>query len=80
MTTNTSTPYQSFAKILTSYHGQYAEAGPSSSQLDTPIRRDVVLNEEGGLITSLMTALEETFVSSPHLIDSQSVRMVVIPS
>ncbi|OCF38190.1 nuclear pore complex protein Nup107 [Kwoniella heveanensis BCC8398] len=55
------TPYQNFAKVLSSYHHQYAEAGPSSSsQLDSPIRYDAVLDEEGGLISALMGALEET--------------------
>jgi nuclear pore complex protein Nup107 len=56
----TNTPYQSFAKILTSYHDQYAEAGPSSAQLDAPIRYDAVLDADGGLIISLMRAVEET--------------------
>ncbi|WVR00241.1 hypothetical protein IAU59_007383 [Kwoniella sp. CBS 9459] len=54
------TPYQNFAKVLSSYHHQYAEAGPSSSQLDSPIRYDAVLDEEGGLIGALMGAIEET--------------------
>ncbi|KAL7418442.1 Nucleoporin nup84 [Cryptotrichosporon argae] len=51
--------YATFAKVLSSYHGQYAEAGPSS-QLDAPIRRDAVLDEQGGLLTALMGSLEET--------------------
>ncbi|WWC64631.1 uncharacterized protein I303_107242 [Kwoniella dejecticola CBS 10117] len=57
----TSTPYQNFAKVLSSYHHQYAQAGPSTStSLDSPIRYEAVLDEEGGLIRSLMAALEET--------------------
>lgn len=57
-------PYQSFAKVFTSYHEQYAEAGPSSSQLDSPIRHDIVLAEEGGLIDGLMKTLEDRYVYS----------------
>ncbi|KAL1412723.1 Nucleoporin nup84 [Vanrija albida] len=53
-----STPYTDFAKLLASYHEKYAEAGPSSSQLDSPIRYDVVLDESDGLISSLMDSLE----------------------
>jgi nuclear pore complex protein Nup107 len=56
------TPYPSFANVFTSYHKQYAEAGPSSSQLDSPMRPDVILDEEGGLITSLIGSLEEMCV------------------
>ncbi|WWC91661.1 uncharacterized protein L201_006607 [Kwoniella dendrophila CBS 6074] len=57
---STTTPYQNFAKVLSSYHDQYAEAGPSnSSSLDSPIRYDAVLDEEGGLIRALMGSLEE---------------------
>ncbi|ORX40632.1 nuclear pore protein 84/107 [Kockovaella imperatae] len=55
---------QSFAKVFSSYHEQYAEAGPSSAQLDTPIRYDVVLDEEGGLVTSLMGTLEQAIIIS----------------
>jgi len=51
-------PYTSFAEILSRFHGQYSEAGPSSAQLDAPIRYDVVLDEEGGMIESLMGSLE----------------------
>ncbi|WWC71980.1 uncharacterized protein I206_105939 [Kwoniella pini CBS 10737] len=54
------TTYQNFAKVLSSYHDQYAEAGPSNtSSLDSPIQYEAVLDEEGGLIKSLMGALEE---------------------
>ncbi|WVR07722.1 hypothetical protein IAU60_004764 [Kwoniella sp. DSM 27419] len=58
-----STPYQNFAKILSTYHAQYSEAGPSSSQLDSPIRYDAVLDQEGGLIRALMDALEDNIRS-----------------
>lgn len=51
-------PYQSFAKIFSSYHEQHG--GPSSIRLDTPLRYDVVLDEEGGLLASLMGSIEET--------------------
>ncbi|ORY33501.1 putative nuclear pore complex protein [Naematelia encephala] len=60
-------PYTSFAKVFGAYHEQYAEpqAGPSSSkQLDTALRYDVVLDEEGGLLTSLMSSLEQSLLQS----------------
>ncbi|KAK4685830.1 hypothetical protein P7C73_g4306, partial [Tremellales sp. Uapishka_1] len=62
--TTTSTTYGSFAKILSSYQQQYAQpqAGPSK-QLDSPLQYDVVLDEEGGLIHSLESAIEETIRS-----------------
>lgn len=60
MSTVGATPTQAFAKIVSSYHEQYGEAGPSSIRLDTPLRADVILDDEGGLITSLMGSLEET--------------------
>ncbi|WVQ67012.1 uncharacterized protein L199_005204 [Kwoniella botswanensis] len=61
---STSTPYQNFAKVISSYHDQYAEAGPSnSSSLDSPIRYEAVLDEEGGLIRAFMGALEEVIKS-----------------
>lgn len=72
MSGSSSTPYHSFAKVFTSYHEQYAEAGPSSSQLDSVLRRDVVLDEEGGLITSLMRSIEEMSVS---LHDKEALRI-----
>lgn len=53
------TPSLAFAKILSSYHQKYAEAGPSSAQLDTPIRYDAVVDEEGGMISALLGSLEE---------------------
>ena len=64
MSSSISDPYHSFAKVFTSYHDQYATAGTSSSQLDAPIRHDAILDEEGGLIVSLMSALEEMYVGS----------------
>jgi nuclear pore complex protein Nup107 len=60
MSVSSPSPYQSFAKILSSYHEQYAEPGPSSVQLDSPMRSDAVLDEEGGLLVALMSAIEET--------------------
>lgn len=53
-------PYTTFAEIISRFHGQYAEAGPSSTaaQLDSPIRYDVVLDEDGGMIETLMGSLE----------------------
>ena len=48
--------YQSFAKVFASYHDQYS-AGPSN-QIDSGIRYDVVLDEEGGMVRSLMNSLE----------------------
>jgi hypothetical protein len=65
MTSSSSTPYVSFAKILSSYHERYAEAGPSTLQLDSPMRHDAVLDEEGGLLMALMGAVEETCVHGP---------------
>ena len=56
-------PSQSFAKIISSYQDQYGDPGPSSHRLDSPLRPDVVLDEEGGLITSFMAAIEQTCVS-----------------
>lgn len=59
------TPYQAFAKVFSSYHDQYgdAEAGPSSGsskhQIDSLIRYDAVLDEEGGLLSSLSRSLAE---------------------
>ncbi|WRT70272.1 uncharacterized protein IL334_007267 [Kwoniella shivajii] len=61
--TSSSTPYQAFARVLSTYHDQYSEAGPSSSSLDSPIRYDAVLDEQGGLIRALQGALEETIKS-----------------
>lgn len=49
--------YQAFAKVFSTYHEQYA-AGPSSRQLDAPLRHDAVLDEEGGMLVSLMAAVE----------------------
>lgn len=66
MVTTGSSPSQSFAKIVYSYHEQYGEPGPSSQRLDTPLRPDVVLDEEGGLIASLMGSLEETSVGQQN--------------
>ncbi|KAK8853177.1 hypothetical protein IAR55_003879 [Kwoniella newhampshirensis] len=63
MATSSHTPYQTFAKVFSSYHDQYAKAGPSSNQLDSPIRADAVLDEQGGLIIALMGSLEETIRS-----------------
>lgn len=60
MSVSSPSPYQSFAKILSSYHEQYAEPGPSSVQLDSLMRSDAVLDEEGGLLVALMSAIEET--------------------
>jgi nuclear pore complex protein Nup107 len=51
-----SSAYQSFAKVFTSYHDRYA-AGPSN-QIDSPVPYDVVLDEDGGMVKSLMDALE----------------------
>lgn len=51
-------PYASFAEILSRFHGQYAEAGPSSAQLDAPMPYDVVLDEDGGMVEALMGSLE----------------------
>ena len=62
MSSATFDPYQSFAKIFTSYHDRYATAGSSSSRLDASIRHDAILDEDGGLIVSLMSALEEMYV------------------
>lgn len=58
------TPYQAFAKIFSSYHDQYAEqeAGPSTGlskqQIDSFMRSDAVLDEDGGLLSSLSRSLE----------------------
>jgi len=64
MTATASGPstYQAFAKAFTTYHEQYAEAGPSSRQLDAPLPYDVVLDEQGGLLNSLMIAVEDRSV------------------
>lgn len=60
MVTQSASPDATFAKVLANYHSKYAEAGPSSAQLDSPIRYDVVLDEESGMISALMGSLEET--------------------
>jgi nuclear pore complex protein Nup107 len=60
------TPYQSFAQLFSSYHEQYAqpEAGPSSrngvskQHIDSQIPYNVVLDDEGGLLSSLNKSLE----------------------
>ncbi|WVN84934.1 uncharacterized protein L203_100071 [Cryptococcus depauperatus CBS 7841] len=57
-----STPYISFANIIASYQEQYSNAG-QSSQLDSSLNYEVVLDEEGGLISALMACLEETIRS-----------------
>ena len=57
--TSNATTYQAFARIFTSYHDQYSEPGPSNRQIDAGIRYDAVLDEQGGLLASLMGALEE---------------------
>lgn len=53
------TPYSSFASLLAAYQEQYSQAGPST-QLDSPISHEAVLDEQSGLIISLMESLEET--------------------
>lgn len=50
-------PPLAFAKILSSYHQKYAEAGPSSTQLDTPIRYDAVV-DQGGMLSAMLDSLE----------------------
>ena len=60
MVTTGASPSQSFAKIVYSYHEQYGEPGPSSQRLDTPLQPAVILDEDGGMIASLMGSLEET--------------------
>lgn len=62
MSVQGSSPYQAFARIFTSYHDQYSEPGPSNRQIDSSIRYDAVLDEQGGLLASLMGAIEEEFV------------------
>jgi hypothetical protein len=62
MSVQGSSPYQAFARIFTSYHGQYSEPGPSNRQIDSSIRYDAVLDEQGGLLASLMGAIEEESV------------------
>lgn len=57
---SSASPYRSFAKAFTLYHAQYADPGPSTQQLDAPIRLDVVLDEQGGLVAALMDSLEQT--------------------
>lgn len=52
-------PSLSFAKIFSNYHQKYAEAGPSTAQLDTPIRYDAVVDEEGGMLSAILSSLEE---------------------
>ncbi|WOO81998.1 Nuclear pore complex protein [Vanrija pseudolonga] len=53
------TPYTEFASTLASYHAKYAEAGPSKSQLDSPIPYDDVLDESRGMIRELMESLKQ---------------------
>ena len=62
MEENPPTPYASFAKILSSYHSEYAEPGPSSLRLDAPLRYEAILDESGGMINSLMGSIEEKYV------------------
>ena len=66
MTSKLHNTSQSFAKIFSSYHEQYGEPGPSTLRLDHPLRSDVILDEEGGLITSLMVVLEQRYAHTAH--------------
>ena len=52
-------PYQAFARTISTFQENYAEAGPSTIHLDSPLRHDVVLDEERGVVTSLMQSLEQ---------------------
>lgn len=67
MASSSASTYTTFARILSSYHEQYPDPSSSSSaastsQLDAPVQRDAVLDEEGGMLSALMGSLEETFV------------------
>ncbi|KAE8539556.1 hypothetical protein D1P53_004658 [Cryptococcus gattii VGV] len=67
------TPYSSFASLFAAYQEQYSQAGPST-QLDSPINHEAVLDEQGGLIVSLMGSLEET-IRSKTPTNSSSIEM-----
>jgi hypothetical protein len=54
-------PYQAFSKDFASYQEVNAQAGPSktSIHLDSQLPLDTVLDEEAGLVGSLMKSLED---------------------
>lgn len=54
------TTYQAFSKDFASYQQVNAQAGPSKTtiHLDSQLPQDAVLDEEGGLVSSLMGSLE----------------------
>ncbi|EIW72067.1 hypothetical protein TREMEDRAFT_66694 [Tremella mesenterica DSM 1558] len=54
-----SSSYQTFASAFQSYQDHHSQAGPSSSHLDAPLQRHVILDEENGLVVQLMAAVEE---------------------
>jgi hypothetical protein len=52
--------YQAFSKDFASYQEVNAQAGPSKTtvHLDSQLPQDVVLDEDSGLVGSLMRSLE----------------------
>jgi len=60
MVTVIKSPSESYAHIVSSYQQKYGDPGPSTLRLDTPLQPQVILDEEGGLIVSLMASLEQT--------------------
>jgi hypothetical protein len=55
-----STPYASFADVVSRFHAVHA-AGPSSAsaQLDAPMPYEEVLDEGNGMVEALMGSLEK---------------------
>lgn len=58
------TTYQAFSKDFASYQQVNAQAGPSKTtiHLDSQLPQDAVLDEEEGLVASLMGSLESVYV------------------
>jgi hypothetical protein len=57
----TGSTYQAFSKDFASYQEVNAQAGPSKTtvHLDSQLPQDVVLDEDSGLVGSLMKSLED---------------------
>jgi hypothetical protein len=53
--------YQAFSKDFASYQEVNAQAGPSKTKihLDSQLPQDAVLDEDNGLVGSLMKSLED---------------------
>jgi hypothetical protein len=65
----TGSTYQAFSKDFASYQEVNAQAGPSKTtvHLDSQLPQDVVLDEDSGLVGSLMRSLENQRVKTACL-------------